>query len=66
MAMGYMTHRPELADGAAVQVMVDDNPILYVMGTVIVSGDGIGWLVVGNDGINVCIMPINEPCDREG
>jgi hypothetical protein len=60
MSMGYVTYRPELADGAAVQVMVNNNPDMYPMGTITQSLDGIAWMVSSNDGTTVVLSQLNS------
>jgi len=47
--------RDDLADIAAVQVVVDANPVAYEQGTTIVIADGVRIVVVTNDGETVVL-----------
>jgi len=51
--------RADLADTAAVQEVVDENPVQYGLGTIIVSADGQGNIVQSNDGTTVVLKVIN-------
>jgi hypothetical protein len=60
MSMGYIVYRADLADGAAVQAMLDANPTMYPMGTAIQSEDGDAWIIIFNDGVTVTIEQMNN------
>ena len=51
--------RTDLADTAAVQTVVNANPVAYGLGTIIVSADGQGVIVQANDGTTVVLKAIN-------
>ena len=55
MSKLYIMNRPELADLAAVQAIVDDNPGSYEAGTTIVIAAGVRIVVVTNDGTTVVL-----------
>jgi len=59
MSKAYIMVRPDLADTAAVQAVVDANPVSYGLGTIIVSADGQGNIVQANDGTTVVLKVIN-------
>jgi hypothetical protein len=49
MSKLYIMNRPDLADLAAVQTMVDANKPAYIAGTTIVIAAGVRIVVVTND-----------------
>lgn len=55
MSKLYIMRRDDLADLAAVQVVVDANPVAYEQGTTIVIADGVRIVVVTNDGTTVVL-----------
>lgn len=55
MSKLYIQRRDDLADLAAVQVVVDENPTAYEQGTTIVIEDGVRIVVVTNDGTTVVL-----------
>ena len=59
MSKEYIMVREDLADTAAVQAVVDDNPTAYGLGTILVSADGQGNIVQSNDGTTVVLKAIN-------
>jgi hypothetical protein len=59
MSMGYIVYREDLADEAAIQYMVDNNPEMYPMGTAIQASDGTAWIIESNDGTTVVMGLIN-------
>ena len=59
MSKSYIMNRPDLADTAAVQAVVDANPTSYTVGTIIVPATGIGSIVKTNDGTTVVLAVIN-------
>ncbi len=59
MSKAYIMVRADLADTAAVQAVVDANPVAYGLGTIIVSADGQGNIVQANDGTTVVLKAIN-------
>ena len=52
---GYTMIRPDLADEAAVQAVVDENPSAYVYGTTIVDAAGARHVIISNDGTTVVL-----------
>ena len=54
----YTMNRPDLADLAAVQVVVDENPTAYMAGTTIIIDAGVMIQVVTNDGTTVVLGTI--------
>jgi len=48
-------NRPDLADLAAVQAVVDENPLSYEAGTTIVIASGVRIVVTTNDGTTVVL-----------
>ncbi len=55
MSKLYVMNRPELADIAAVQAVVDGNPPAYQAGTTIVIASGVRIVVTTNDGTTVVL-----------
>ena len=55
MSKLYIMNRPDLADLAAVQAVVDGNPTSYEAGTTIVIAAGVRIVVVTNDGTTVVL-----------
>ena len=55
MSKLYIMKREDLADLAAVQVVVDENPTAYEAGTTIVIAAGVRIVVVTNDGTTVVL-----------
>jgi len=51
----YTMNRPDLADLAAVQAVVDANPTSYMAGTTFVIEDGVRIVVTENDGTTVVL-----------
>jgi len=59
VSKAYIMVREDLANTAAVQAVVDANPVAYALGTIIVSADGQGNIVQSNDGSTVVLKVIN-------
>ena len=59
MSKSYIMSRPDLADTAAVQALVDGNPAAYAVGAIIVPATGIAAIVKTNDGTTVVLANIN-------
>ena len=55
MSKLYIMNRPDLADLAAVQAVVDANPTAYEWGTEIVIAGGVRIVVLTNDGTTVVL-----------
>ena len=55
MSKLYIMRRDDLADLAAVQAVVDENPTAYEQGTTIVIAAGVRIVVVTNDGTTVVL-----------
>lgn len=51
----YIMNRPDLADIAAVQAVVDANPAAYMAGTTLVIASGVRIVVTTNDGTTVVL-----------
>ena len=51
----YIMNRPDLADLAAAQAVVDANPDAYMAGTTIVIASGVRLVVTTNDGTTVVL-----------
>lgn len=59
MSKLYILNRPDLADIAAVQVVVDENPGSYVAGSTIVIENGVRIVVLTNDGTIVVLATVS-------
>jgi uncharacterized protein GlcG (DUF336 family) len=54
----YISYRPDLANEAAVQAVVDANPTAYVVGTVFIDAAGAMHYVKTNDGTTVVLATV--------
>jgi hypothetical protein len=55
MSKAYTMVRADLADEAAVQAVVDENPTSYTTGTTIVDAAGARHVIISNDGTTVVL-----------
>lgn len=58
MSKRYIESRPDLANEAAVQAVVDANPAAYQVGTMFVDAAGVIHYVKTNDGTTVVLGTI--------